>query len=777
MGTIFLCIVIFLGILAVIDLTVGVSNDAVNFLNSAIGAKAAPFKVVLAVAGAGVILGASLSNGMMDIARNGIYHPEYFTFMQVIIICVTAMVANILLMNIFNSLGLPTSTTVSMIFNLLGASFCISMIKIGNGEAITKIQGDDFIVRLANGIEKVIHKATGGHLGDFEISQLINTSKALQVIIAIFMSVAIAFMFGAIVQYITRLIFTFQYKKRLNYLAGVFGGLALTCIIYFLIFKGFKKANFMTEDAKAFLTANAMYIIAGAFVLTSILMQTLHWLKVNIFKIIILAGTFALALAFAGNDLVNFIGIPLSGVSAYQDYTVHGDGAYDSYLMGANNLPASTPIYFLIGAGAIMVLALVFSKSAHNVIRTSVNLSSQDEVEEGFGSSRMSRRIVRLASKMSDAVDKVTPQPVQNWIDSRFSREGVALEKGAAFDLIRASVNLVLAALLISIGTSYKLPLSTTYVTFMVAMGTALADRAWGRESSVSRLTGVMSVVGGWFVTAAGAFLISGTLALIMYYGGFIAMALLIVLAIFLLFSNHLFTKKKNDKEDKLFIEIMNSEKEEEIWGLLSQHVRLNQLRHLENIASDYTDLTCGFLEENLSKLSLVQDNTEVHKRQFKAMRRKETISLRRLSNEAVLEKNMWFHLGANACLQMSYALERSSVVCSEHVGNNFNPMPEEFVAEFVPVRDEVLDYIKQVHQLISSEKIEDVKKTKAMGKELRRKVKEMRKEQMKRTYQGGKERLKVSLVYMNMLQETTEVLVNLRHLVGFSQHLLEGDY
>ncbi len=757
MEWIFLTIVIFLGVLAVIDLTVGVSNDAVNFLNSAIGAKAAPFKVVLGVAGVGVLLGASLSNGMMDVARNGIYHPEYFSFMQVMIICVTAMVGNIILMNIFNSLGLPTSTTVSMIFNLLGASFCISMIKLDNFEGIEHM------------VQGVLSKAP------FEVSELINTSKALQVIIAIFMSVAVAFMFGALVQYITRIIFTFKYKERLNYLAGLFGGLALTCIIYFLIFKGFKKAAFMTADAKQFLTDHMWYIILGAFVATSILMQVLHWLKVNVFKIIILAGTFALSLAFAGNDLVNFIGIPLSGVSAYTDYMAHGDGAYDTYLMASNNLPDNAPylIYVLVSAGIIMVLALVFSKSAQNVIKTSVNLSSQDEVEDGFGSSRMSRRIVRVASRMSMAVESITPPKLQTWIDSRFSREGVVLEQGAAFDLIRASVNLVLAALLISIGTSYKLPLSTTYVTFMVAMGTALADRAWGRESSVSRLTGVISVIGGWFITAGGAFLISGTVALIMYYGGFIAMVALIALAIFLLFSSHIFSKKK-EQEDELFIKIMNTEKEEDVWALLSLHVRNNQLKHLEHISTDYEDLTNAFLAEDFSKLSLVQEHTEVHKRQFKAMRRKETISLRRLSNEAVLEKNMWFHLGANACLQMSYALERSSVVCAEHVGNNFNPMPQEFVEEFLPIRNEVLDYLKQVYQLVSSEKMEDVKKAKSMGKELRRKVKEMRKVQMKRTYEGGKDRLKVSMVYMNMLQETTEVLVNLRHLVGFSQHLLE---
>ncbi len=746
MEWIFLCIVMFLGILAIIDLTVGVSNDAVNFLNSAIGAKAAPFKVILAVAGIGVLLGASLSNGMMDIARNGIYHPEHFTFMEVMIICLTAMVSDIILMNIFNSLGLPTSTTVSMIFNLLGASFCISMLKVSTG-----IEG-------------------------FELHQLINTSKALQVIIAIFMSVAVAFIFGMLVQYITRIIFTFNYQKKLNYLAGIFGGLALTCIIYFLIFKGFKKAAFMTEDAKEILTTYSTYIILGTFVASTILMQVLHWLKVNVFKIIILAGTFALSLAFAGNDLVNFIGIPLSGLSAYQDYSLNGAGDYMHYLMGANNDPATTPLYYLIGAGMVMVLALVFSKSAQNVIKTSVSLSSQDDAEDGFGSSRLSRRIVRMASKMSDAVGSVTPVPVKVWINKRFSREGVALEKGAAFDLIRASVNLVLAALLISVGTSYKLPLSTTYVTFMVAMGTALADRAWGRESSVSRLTGVFSVIGGWFMTAAGAFTIAGTIALAMFYGGFIAMGLCIILAISLLFSSHIFGKKKKEADDELFIEIMNTEEDKKLWSLISEHVRLNQVRHLKNVANDYVQLTSGFLQEDLGALSDLQEDSEAHKRKFKAMRRKETIALRRLSNEDMLEKNMWFHLGANACLQMTYAVERSTVVCKEHIANNFNPMPEQFVQEFIPVREEVLSYIEQVSLLISNKNMSEVKKTKAMGKELRKKVKEMRKDQMKRTYSGGKDMLKVSLVYMNMLQETTELLVNLRHLVGFSQNLLEDN-
>lgn len=743
MDLIFTCILIFLAVLAVIDLMVGVSNDAVNFLNSAIGAKAAPFKVVLGVAAVGVFLGASLSNGMMDIARNGIYHPEFFTFREVMIICLTAMVTDVILLNIFNSLGLPTSTTVSMIFNLLGAAFCMSMLKISSDPTL-------------------------------ELTELINTSKALQVIIAIFMSVAVAFFFGSLVQYITRIFFTFNYRKNLPYFAGVFGGIAITSIIYFMLIKGLKDAAFMTPDAKEWVKDNTPFILLSIFAVSGIIMQALHWLKINIFKVIILAGTLALSLAFAGNDLVNFIGIPLAGLSAYTDYMANGVGEYDTYLMAANNLPAKTPIYYLLGAGLVMVLALVFSKSAQNVIKTSVNLSRQDDAEESFGTSKISRGLVRASSSVAQLVGKIVPSSVARWIDGRFNKSEIILEQGAAFDLVRASVNLVLAGLLIAVGTSWKLPLSTTYVTFMVAMGTSLADRAWGRESAVSRLTGVMSVIGGWFVTAGAAFLIAGLVALIMYYGGFISMIALIALAVFLLFSSHLFSKKKGDVQDELFVEILSAESETQIWELLSRHVRQNQLDHLNNVAEDYLCLTNGLLDENLKDLSKAQYKCEEHKRRFKSMRRKETIGLRRLNNDVILEKNMWFHLGANSCLQMIYAIERSAEVCHEHVSNNFNPMPQQYREEFLPVRDEVLSYILQAHQLIASEKMEDVKKAKTMGKALRDKVKEMRKTQMKRTHRGDKDNLRVSIVYMNLLQETNEILNNLRHLVSYSQHLLE---
>jgi len=370
-------------------------------------------------------------------------------------------------------------------------------------------------------------------------------------------------------------------------------------------------------------------------------------------------------------------------------------------------------------------------------------------------------------------VKELMPTSASKWIDSRFNKQEIILEEpGAAFDLVRASVNLVIAALLIAAGTSLKLPLSTTYVTFMVAMGSSLADRAWSRESAVGRLTGVMGVIGGWFVTAGAAFIISSISAVSMYYGGFVVMFILISIAIFMLVSDHFVKRKKGTEEDALFLKILDTDKPEEMWTLLSQHVRMTQVKFLEHVSKDYVSLTDGLLNEDFRTLSRLRSKTEDHKREFKAMRRKETLCLRRIPTDEVLEKSMWFHLGANACLQTLYAIERSTDVCNEHVANNFNPLPEDLRNEFIPVRNQVLEYINLILQMISSGDMSGVKQTKAIGKELKEHVKEMRKIQMKRTHKGERENVRVSLVYMNVLQETNEVLTNLRHLIDYTQHL-----
>jgi phosphate/sulfate permease len=502
----YLALIIFILILAVTDLYVGVSNDAVNFLNSAVGAKVAPLKVIFAIAAVGILCGAVMSNGMMDIARHGIFKPQYFSFSEIICMMLAVMLTDVVILDIFNSRGLPTSTTVSLVFELLGASVAMAMIK-----------------------------ATAPN-STISFSSMFNTDKAISVIVAIFFSVAVAFFFGAIVQYITRLILSFNYRKRLKWWAGILGGISITAILYFMLIKGIQGASFMTPDKKAWVTANTGQLVLYCFLASSILMQILYLLKVNVLKIIVLTGTFALAMAFAGNDLVNFIGVPLAALSSYNDFTLNGNGLDpDFFMMDSLNKPAATPTVFLIIAGAIMVFALVTSRKSRSVVKTSLDLSRQEEGEESFKSTRFARFIVRCANSLSGLVRKITPRKARIWVDSRFDNRQAIIPEGGSFDLVRASVNLVIASLLIALGTSFKLPLSTTYVTFMVAMGSSLADRAWSRESAASRITGVFSVIGGWFATAAAAFIVCFFVTVIMQFGGIASIVTLCGVTFYLL--------------------------------------------------------------------------------------------------------------------------------------------------------------------------------------------------------------------------------------------------
>ena len=572
MESIYLGIVIFLFLLAIFDLTVGVSNDAVNFLNSAIGAKAASFKTIILIAAVGIFCGATMSNGMMEIARHGIFRPEAFHFNELMCIFLAVMVTDVVLLDIFNTLGMPTSTTVSMVFELLGGTFALAMLKIAAGpESLT-------------------------------FAELLNTEKALTVILGIFLSVAIAFFFGTLVQYLSRIIFTFNYTTKLKWTIGLFGGIAVTAIIYFMLIKGIKDASFMTDAHKLWVKDNTLTIVGGCFVFFTVLMQILHWCKVNVFKVIVLLGTFALAMAFAGNDLVNFVGVPLAGFSSYTDFMANGNGVANDYLMGALNEPAKTPFIFLFLSGVIMVISLITSKKAQNVIKTSVDLSRQDDGNEMFGSSAIARSLVRSMTTLGNNISKIIPEKVKVWLDSRFNKDEAILANGAAFDLVRASVNLVLAGLLIALGTSLKLPLSTTYVAFMVAMGSSLADRAWGRESAVFRVTGVLSVIGGWFITAGAAFIICFFVTMIMYFGGMTAMVIMIGVAAFILIrSNNKYRKKmKSEKQDDVFQQMLSSKDKAVVWNLLRQHVRENLVKVLDFAANTYGQMTDGFIREDL---------------------------------------------------------------------------------------------------------------------------------------------------------------------------------
>lgn len=673
MESIYLGIVIFLFLLAIFDLTVGVSNDAVNFLNSAIGAKAASFKTIILIAAVGIFCGATMSNGMMEIARHGIFRPEAFHFNELMCIFLAVMVTDVVLLDIFNTLGMPTSTTVSMVFELLGGTFALAMLKIAAGpESLT-------------------------------FAELLNTEKALTVILGIFLSVAIAFFFGTLVQYLSRIIFTFNYTTKLKWTIGLFGGIAVTAIIYFMLIKGIKDASFMTDAHKLWVKDNTLTIVGGCFVFFTVLMQILHWCKVNVFKVIVLLGTFALAMAFAGNDLVNFVGVPLAGFSSYTDFMANGNGVANDYLMGALNEPAKTPFIFLFLSGVIMVISLITSKKAQNVIKTSVDLSRQDDGNEMFGSSAIARSLVRSMTTLGNNISKIIPEKVKVWLDSRFNKDEAILANGAAFDLVRASVNLVLAGLLIALGTSLKLPLSTTYVAFMVAMGSSLADRAWGRESAVFRVTGVLSVIGGWFITAGAAFIICFFVTMIMYFGGMTAMVIMIGVAAFILIrSNNKYRKKmKSEKQDDVFQQMLSSKDKAVVWNLLRQHVRENLVKVLDFAANTYGQMTDGFIREDLKSLRKAVSSTNDEKDILKKIRRKETLGMRRIDRNVAIEKNTWFHLGSNSSEQMMYCLKRMCEPCKEHVDNNFNPLPAECAEEFVPIRDMLKSLLERTKDII----------------------------------------------------------------------------
>ncbi|WP_415959518.1 inorganic phosphate transporter [Paraprevotella xylaniphila] len=737
MEIVYFSFILFLFMLAIFDLVVGVSNDAVNFLNSAIGAKVARFRTILIIASIGVFVGATLSNGMMDIARHGIFQPQMFSFNDLLCIFLAVMVTDVVLLDVFNTLGMPTSTTVSMVFELLGGTFILSLLKIATDET--------------------------GLLG---FDDLLNTDKALSVILGIFLSVAVAFIFGTLVQWLSRLIFTFNYTSKLKWKIGIFGGIATTCILYFALLKGLKDSSFMTPEYNAWIKENTMYLVGGCFVVSTILMQVFHWCKINVFKIVIFMGTFALALAFAGNDLVNFVGVPLAAYSAYQDFAANGAGQADTFMMGSLNESAKTPFIFLFLSGVVMVYALATSKKAHNVVKTSVDLSRQDEGEEMFGSSRVARSIVRGANNVNDFFSKYTPKPLVRWIDARFNKDEAILAQGAAFDLVRASINLVLSGLLIALGTSLKLPLSTTYVTFIVAMGSSLADRAWSRESAVFRITGVLNVIGGWFLTAGIAFSACALVTIAMYYGGAVVMALFVFVAVFILIKSNFSTKRKEeaDYEEQLFKGIMNAKDKAECWGLLKKHVCATQQEMLDFVWKTYEDVVNGFVDEDLKTLRRAVKRIDAEKSRRKKLRQRELVGMRRIDKRISLEKNTWFHLASNSGEQMLYCLKRMSEPCKEHVDNNFNPLSRECVEEILPVKKKIVDYLMRSERIVEDQDYEHIDALLAEEEAYKQKLSGMRRAQEDRIQMDLSQGLKVSLVYLNLLQETQELLSDLRH-------------
>lgn len=751
-------IVIFLIVLALFDLVVGVSNDAVNFLNSAIGAKVAAFRTILIVAAVGIFAGAAMSNGMMDVTRHGIMTPMYFSFYDVMCVFLAVMVTDVILLDVFNTLGMPTSTTVSMVFELLGGAFAIALLKIISG-------------------------TTGADGTLLTLGDLLNTEKALSVILGIFLSVGVAFVVGTLVQWIARLVFTFTYRVNgkttcadgnmggltsSSLKIGVFSGIAVTIIIWFLLINGLKGTTLMTPEAKDFINDNTWYIIGGGICAFSVVMTLLSALRVPVLKFVVLLGTFALAMAFAGNDLVNFVGVPLTGLESYKDYIAHGNGNAGTFLMVSLMDSAQTPMIYLVLAGVVMVLALLFSKKAQNVVKTSVDLSRRDEGDEMFGSSVVARLLVRHAMKVSAKVSGIVPAPVSRWVNSRFNADAATLEEGAAFDHIRAAVNLVLAGLLVALGTSLKLPLSTTYVTFMVAMGASLADRAWGRESAVFRITGMLSVIGGWFITAGAAFVMCYIITNLMFFGKFFAMFVAVVTAIVLIIrSNIAYAKKKTTarENDVIFRQMLREPDEDKRWELLCRHIRVSNTAHLRFVAETYEGITDAFLNEEYRRLRRAATEIEEERKELKRQRRREIIGLRKVNPILAMERNTWYFLGNNSVGQMLYCLKRINEPCSEHVGNSFMPIDRKYVTSFLSYRNEILKIYRRAEDFLTDGNAAAADTLRADAMALQSSISGYRKRIID-DIQRGQVNIESTTVFLLIVQESQELLSSMRHML-----------
>lgn len=747
-------ILVFLFSLATFDLSIGVANDAVNFMSPAVGAKVAKFRTAVIVAALGIFVGATTSSGMMDIARHGIMQPQHYYLEEVMCVFLAVSATDVILMDIFNTLGLPTSTTVSMVFGLFGATTAL---------ALTKIIGD------------------GAAYGD-----LINTDKALTVIISIFLSVAIAFVFGMVVMWISRVVFTFNYKKNLKYGIAVFGGLSITSIFYFLLVSGLKNSKLLIsinpEWTPAYMDAHKLEILLTCFVVFTVLVEILHLLKVNIFKLIVLFGTFALAMAFAGNDLVNFIGVPLAGLESVLVWFDHGCPDASTFAMDTLAVPSTQEFFvsakpwFLVIAGAIMTIAVMTSKKARKVIENTNNLSRQDDGEEVFSSSKLARKLVRGVLTTTSFVSSYVPKRTTDWVNSRFNTEEAILDEGMAFDLVRASVNLVLAGLLIVIGTSLQLPLSTTYVAFMVAMGSSLADRAWGRETAVYRITGVITVVGGWFITAGAAFLLSMTIASLNYFGGFIAMICVVgIIAFVLINNNRKFKQKQQESEnvDTLFRQLVRCTDKAQSWTLLRQHVTNTQNEILTTTHNVIPQIINGLVEEDIRKLREAHTQLLETKGLWKRYRRKEILGMRKIDALMAVEKNTWFHLGCNNVSQMLYGLKRMIEPIIEHVDNNFNPMPKQYVDELLPLTENVQTYVRRVQGMIVAGDFSHFDEAVVDGNALKAQIASMR-YKLQEHIQHEDANIKVALLYLNTLQEMQEFTSMLRHLLRASKRFQE---
>ena len=717
-----------LAILAVSGLYVGVTNDAVNFLNAAIGSKVAKMRTILAVASVGIIIGVITSSGMMEVARSGMFNPALFTFHEIMILYVSVMFANVILLDIYNSLGLPTSTTVALVFSLLGAAIAVSLYKI-SGDPTLSI----------------------GSLGGF-----INTTRAMGVISAILLSVLIAFIFGTFIMWLSRFLFSFRYFSLFRKLGSVWCGLSFTAIAYFAVFKALKGVLAGTA-MYTWISENLFLAVIICWVCCSILLAFLQMFRINILRINILLGTFALALAFAGNDLVNFIGVPIAGLDAYN---IAKQAGSTSVMMEALNQNLPAQFIWMILSGVIMIITLWTSTKSMNVSQTEISLAGHgDEVEGEVNSNVFSRSIVRASLGISNFFDKIIPVPVQNFISKRFEYEDVE-KNGAPYDKIRAVVNITTAALLISVGTSLKLPLSTTYVCFMVAMGSSLADKAWGRESAVHRISGVMTVVMGWFVTGFGAFLIAIAVGFLLIWGGTIAFVVVTVTCAYMLIKSN-FKKSKDEESSKKNIQ------DGSVSNVLDEVCQM-----MKNSTQIYDrTLVAVFKEDRKALKELVRQSNEMydecHQIKYSLMP-----ALRKMKGSG-LELSLYYIQVVDYLNEMAKALVHITRPAFEHIDNSHEGLSEEQIADLKHINDDVAEIYGSINRMINDNDFTDIDLVLTMRDELFERIATTTKSELVRI-NAGEGNTKSSMFYLTVLTETKAMVLQARNLLKAQRYFLE---
>ena len=719
-----------LAVLAVSGLYVGVTNDAVNFLNAAIGSKVAKMKTILAVASVGIILGVLTSSGMMEVARSGMFNPGLFTFHEIMMLYVSVMFANVILLDIYNSLGLPTSTTVALVFSLLGAAISVSLYKISGDPTLSL-----------------------GNLGGF-----INTSRAMGVISAILLSVLIAFVFGTIIMWFSRLLFSFRYIALFRKLGAVWCGASFTAIAYFAVFKALKGVLAGTAMYN-WISDNLLLALILCWIFCSVMLAFMQLFRINILRINILSGTFALALAFAGNDLVNFIGVPIAGLDAYN---IAKEAGSTTILMEAlnENLPAQF-IWMLI-SGVVMIITLWTSTKSMNVSQTEISLAGQgDDMITGEQDSNVfSRSIVRASLNISNFLDRVIPQSVQEFVGKRFEYEDVE-KNGAPYDKIRAVVNLTTAALLISVGTSLKLPLSTTYVCFMVAMGSSLADKAWGRESAVHRITGVMTVIMGWFVTGIGAFIIAIVVGLLLIWGGTPAFIVVTIACAYMLIKSNIKSSKKSDSMPE------SATENDTVDNILGEVCRMMKVT---TKIYDRT-LVAVFKEDRKALKELVRESDEIynecHKIKYSLMP-----ALRKMKGSG-LELSLYYIQVVDYLNEMAKSLVHITRPAFDHIDNNHKGMSEQQTEDLKHINDDVAEIYGNINRMINANDFSEIDTVLTMRDELFERIAITIKSELVRI-NAGEGNTKASMFYLTVLSETKAMVLQARNLLKAQRYFLE---